>query len=40
VDGIRDVDGQPEFGGGAGQVLVEAGGRVGRESRRQGLAEL
>src|SRR5216683_3466233 len=27
VGGIRDVDGQPEFGGGAGQVLVEAGER-------------
>ena len=25
--GIRDVDGQPEFGGGAGQVFVEAGER-------------
>ena len=27
VGGIRDVDGQPEFGGSAGQVLVEAGER-------------
>jgi hypothetical protein len=28
VGGIRDVDGQPEFGGGAGQILVKAGERV------------
>ena len=27
VGGIRDVDGQPEFGGGAGEIFVEAGER-------------